>query len=320
MKKKLTGSLIFFGILAAFLYRPSLPLEKLTTKYTDQYSDFVEIDEMNVHYRKSGSGAPVLLIHGTSASLHTWQEWQRQLSEHFTVYSMDLPGCGLTGPHPQGDYSIQAYLDFLDAFTDKLGLESFYVAGNSLGGHIVWEYAAISSKVKKAVLVDPSGFYLADRDIPLVFRLGKKKIFASIVEGLNVKPLVSKSLKKVYYDKQLVSPELKQRYFDMIRREGNRNAFIKKVSILEVSKVEELHAIDIPVLIQWGRQDEWIPLELADIFTENLSDNQLIIYDECGHVPQEEIPEISVRDAIEFLKKLPNVETDTSTISMQYEP
>lgn len=313
MKKLIIILTLVLAAGAAFLYRPSIPLEKLKSKYTNEQSAFVSIDGMNAHYRQSGSGFPVLLVHGTSSSLHTWHYWQDALSERFTVYSVDLPGCGLTGPHPEDDYTIGAYLDFLEKFTSAIGLDSFYVAGNSLGGHIAWEYAASSPKVLKAVLVDPSGFHAEDRKIPLVFTLGRKKIFAAVVEKLNVDPLIGKSLREVYFDDDLVTPELKQRYSDLIRRKGNRLAFVKKVAGVELGAEADLWKIDVPVLIQWGREDLWIPIELADIFVNNIPDNELIVYENCGHVPQEELPERSAADAMEFLLTETNVpDADTT--------
>jgi pimeloyl-ACP methyl ester carboxylesterase len=301
MKRTLVIISLVVAAALSLLYRPAVGMDKLQKKYADEYSSFIPVGEMDVHYRKTGQGFPVLLIHGTSSSLHTWHYWHDILSEHFTVYSVDLPGCGLTGPHPDDDYSIAAYLEFLESFTTDVGLSGFHIAGNSLGGHIAWEYAAVSSKVSKAVLVNPSGFHMEDRKVPMVFKLGKKKLFAAIVEGLNVKPLIIKSLREVYYNDDQITPELQQRYFDLVRRKGNRKAFVRKVANTEVGEVGKLRSVGIPVLVQWGKQDVWIPVELADVFTENLPDHQLIVYDECGHVPQEEIPERSAQDAMAFL-------------------
>ncbi|MCP4122103.1 MAG: alpha/beta hydrolase [Bacteroidetes bacterium] len=300
MKK--IGSVLLVIILLGgiFLYRPPISMEKLKARYTDEYSAFMEMDGMNVHYRIKGSGKPVLLIHGTSSSLHTWEFWEPVLTENFTVYSVDLPGCGLTGPHPDADYSIQAYLDFLKNFTKSIGLDSFYIAGNSLGGHIAWEYARIHNGIKKAVLVDPSGYYEEDRKVPLVFKLGRSKVFSSFAESLNVKPLISKSLDEVFYNDALITPALRRRYFDLVRRKGNRKAFVQKVAITELSPEEELQDVLCPVLLQWGKNDTWIPIELAEIFKNHLPDQKMIVYEQCGHVPQEEIPEISARDAMNF--------------------
>lgn len=308
MKKAFIALAIVVAALLALLYRPPLSLEKLRAKYADETSFFTEVNGMPVHYRMSGSGEPVLLVHGTSSSLHTWQFWQPRLSEHFTVYSVDLPGCGLTGPHPQNDYSISGFLEFLDAFTAAVGLDSFHIAGNSLGGHIAWEYARQRPDIGKVILVDPSGFYKPDRNLPLAFKLGRMPVFSRLVENLNVWPLIGKSLREVYFNDAQVTPELERRYWDLIRRKGNRRAFVNKVSSFELSEPSELHNIHQPVLIQWGRQDLWIPLELAGIFTTNLPDNRLIVYEDCGHVPQEEIPDLSALDALDFLLDRPSAD------------
>ena len=115
MKRLSIAILIILAGLFALAYRPSVSLDKLKEKYTDERSFFMDIDGLDVHYRKSGSGYPLLLIHGTSSSLHTWHYWQDILDDHFTVYSMDLPGCGLTGPNDGNNYSMNTFLEFLDA-------------------------------------------------------------------------------------------------------------------------------------------------------------------------------------------------------------
>jgi len=135
------------------------------------------------------------------------------------------------------------------------------------------------------------------------FVTGRKKSLSKVVEKLNVKPFIKKSLKEVFYDDNKVTADLVNRYNDFMRLKGNREAFFQKVNTLKQSKESDLQKIDCPTLIQWGKQDNWIPLELADIFTANLVDHELIVYDKCGHVPQEELPEQSVKDVIEFLNR-----------------
>ncbi len=303
MKKIAVVVVVFVGVLLAFFYRPSIPKEKLKEKYVSEFSKFMPVNGMNVHYHDRGTGTPLLLIHGTSSSLHTWGKWEDELAKQFRVLSIDMPGGGLTGPHPEEDYSIDAYLEYLDVFCKTLKIDTFYIAGNSLGGHIAWEYAARNKKIKKLVLVDPSGFYIAGKKPPLVFQLGRKKSLSKVVEKLNVKPFIKKSLKEVFYDDNKVTADLVNRYNDFMRLKGNREAFFQKVNTLKQSKESDLQKIDCPTLIQWGKQDNWIPLELADIFTANLVDHELIVYDKCGHVPQEELPEQSVKDVIEFLNR-----------------
>jgi pimeloyl-ACP methyl ester carboxylesterase len=303
MKKVTIVVVIFLTALLAVFYRPSISTEKLKQKYVSEYSKFIPVNGMDVHYHDRGTGTPLLLIHGTSSSLHTWGKWENELAKHFRVLSIDMPGGGLTGPHPDQDYSIDAYLDYLNVFTETLKLDSFYIAGNSLGGHIAWEYAARNEKIKKLVLVDPSGFFIAGKKPPLVFQLGRKKALSKVVEKLNVKPFIKKSLKEVFYDDTKVTADLVNRYNDFMRLKGNREAFFQKVNTLKQSKESDLQKIVCPTLIQWGADDHWIPIALADIFTANIANHEYIVYEKCGHVPQEEIPEQSVQDVIEFLNK-----------------
>jgi hypothetical protein len=80
IKKRYVGIIMLF-ILGIFLYSPDIPLNELKKTYTNQFSKFIEIEEMNVHYRDEGEGEVILLIHGTGASLHTWDKWTNELKK-----------------------------------------------------------------------------------------------------------------------------------------------------------------------------------------------------------------------------------------------
>ena len=116
----LTGVLIFLIIIAAIYTRFDIPVEKLIGKYANKESKFIEIDGMKVHYRDEGKGIPVILLHGTAASLHTWDDWTSELKKSYRVIRLDLPAFGLTGPHPQRKYDIQTYVSFLHHFLQKI--------------------------------------------------------------------------------------------------------------------------------------------------------------------------------------------------------
>ena len=91
-----------------------IPVAALLPAYARDASRFIDVDGMKVHYRDEGSGPPLLLLHGTGASLHTFNAWAAALSPHFRVVRMDLPGFGLTGPSPGADYSIPAFVAFVE--------------------------------------------------------------------------------------------------------------------------------------------------------------------------------------------------------------
>jgi pimeloyl-ACP methyl ester carboxylesterase len=119
-----------------------IPVEELKLEYANEQSEFMELNGLSVHYRDEGEGMPVVLVHGTAASLHTWDDWTNTLKEHYRVIRMDIPAFGLTGPDPKGDYSIDGYVGFLAQFLDQLHIDSMYLAGNSLGGNIAWNFAS----------------------------------------------------------------------------------------------------------------------------------------------------------------------------------
>lgn len=289
-----------------YMYKTPVPLDQLKEKYTDQYSHFIKINDLDVHYKKKGSGMPVLLIHGTSSSLHTWEQWEDELAKKYTTYSIDMQGGGLTSPPADNDYSIQSYIDLIDSFVEALNIDSFYLVGNSLGGHTAWAYAANSSyadKVKKLILIDPSGFFDKTRGKPLAFQMAQFDFVFNNIEKINIKPIVSKSLKEVYYNEGLVTKDKIERYNDLGSREGNRKAFVYKIRQIEEGDKKDLAKITCPTLIMWGENDEWIPIELAEIFTTNISNNQFIVYENCGHVPMEEKAKESVTDAMAFFEE-----------------
>ena len=161
-------------------------------------SRFVDVDGMSVHYRDEGAGPPLLLIHGTGASLHTWDAWSAALSGTHRVVRLDLPGFGLTGPQPDGDYRIDTYVDMVDHFATKVGLDRFALAGNSLGGQIAWRFAARHPEAVNAlILVDAAGYPRSVKP-PLVFRLGRVPVVSSLMGHLDPHMLVESTLKRTY--------------------------------------------------------------------------------------------------------------------------
>ena len=126
MHKKIKYFIYSLIILLTFAIGNSIyadiSVEDLKKEYTNEQSQFIEVDEMNVHFRDEGEGFPIVLIHGTAASLHTWDDWTDELKKTNRVIRMDLPAFGITGPNKNADYSLQAYTDFLNSFIDKLKL------------------------------------------------------------------------------------------------------------------------------------------------------------------------------------------------------
>jgi len=218
---------------------------------------------------------------------------------------VDLPGFGLTGPEPSGDYSSAQYVRFLDGVADKLGLGNFYLAGNSLGGFIAWRYAAAHpERVGRLILVDAGG-YPRNRPPLLVFRLAQVPVLSSLLAQMNPRPLVARSLRDVYADPSKVTPELVDLYTDLALRAGNREAFSARASLREPDHTGELSRISAPTLIMWGRLDTLIPASDAERFARDIRRSKVVIYEGVGHLPMEEAAARSVDDARSFLLQDP---------------
>ena len=299
------GSILLVCIAAnVILYEPDIPVEQLKTKYTNAQSKFVEIDGMQVHYRIEGEGEPLVLIHGTGAMLQTWDDWVSSLSPHYKVIRMDIPAFGLTGPRADGVYNDSMYVDFIEQFTKKVGVDSFYLGGNSLGGLIAWKYAAAyPQKVKKLILVDPGGFHeVNDKGGSFIFKLARNyPHLTDIVSKIGTHYFVEKTLREVYADDSKITEQRKKMFAELNQRAGNRHAFVERAKYVHQCNEDELKTITAPTLIMWGKEDVLIDVREAEHF-KKIAHTTEVIYDNVGHCPQEELPERSAADVLRFLQ------------------
>jgi len=297
----LSLAIILIGI-SWWAWAPDIAVEELKIKYANEESEFLPIDGMDVHYRIEGQGDTLLLIHGTAASLHTWDGWTEVLKNDFTIIRLDLPAFGLTGPDPQARYTLLGYAEFIHAFMNKLGIEKYSMAGNSLGGGIAWNVAALyPESIEKMILIDPNGLP-KDGPVSSIFQLAQNPITAALLKKLTPRSIIAGNLKEVYHDDTKVSDALVDRYHNMTRRTGNRQAFVDRANTVNEFDKSLFRNIESETLIQWGRHDEWIPLSDAALFNSYIANSQVIIYENAGHVPMEEIPEQTAEDARKFLK------------------
>ncbi|MDG2491374.1 MAG: alpha/beta hydrolase [Flavobacteriaceae bacterium] len=298
-------SVIFFGIILMLLLifrTPDVSVDSLKRQYTDSNSHFMSVDGLEVHYKDEGSGTPIILLHGTSASLHTWDGWTKELTiNNYRVIRMDLPAFGITGANKDNLYDLPSYSKFLTDFVNQLELDKFILAGNSLGGSISWHYTSNNpEKVQKLILLDPAGFP-SKKERPLVFELAEIPILNQILKHITPKSLIKDNLEQVYFDDSKVTENLVDRYHQMILREGSRTSFIERAKLEGQDYTELLYTIKSPTLIIWGEDDLWIPVEDSFKFKERMANSSLVIMKETGHVPMEEKPIESVALALSFL-------------------
>ncbi len=137
MKKKIfLGLFVALGVAVGLQIKLDLPAAEVERQYLLKESKFADIAGQRVHYTDEGKGEIVVLVHGTAASLHTWQAWTQELKKNFRVIRVDLPAFGLTGPAKDRNYSIKNYVAFLEKFFEFMKVRQINLVGNSLGGHI----------------------------------------------------------------------------------------------------------------------------------------------------------------------------------------
>jgi pimeloyl-ACP methyl ester carboxylesterase len=297
------GVLITLFVLLCWGVRFDIPIEKLKAKYANAHSRFVEIEGMQVHYRIEGKGMPLVLLHGTGASLHTWDKWVEALKPHYQVIRLDLPAFGLTGAHPQHAYTGKDYVRVLHSFLEKINIDSCYLGGNSLGGYVSWQYTlAYPAQVKKLLLIDAAG-YPNSNPKPWVFWAARTPILNQVLQYITPEFVFRNNLQQVYEDDSKITDSLVTRYYELGLRAGNRPAFVARCKVEPDENYKKMSQIKIPVLIQWGEKDTWIPVSHTQLFQKDLPQATTIIYPKVGHIPMEELPEKTVQDFLKWAKK-----------------
>ncbi|OHC25284.1 MAG: alpha/beta hydrolase [Pseudomonadales bacterium RIFCSPHIGHO2_02_FULL_60_43] len=301
--------LLLISLVAAVAWNwaPDRPLADLKPRWALPPSQFVAVDGMLVHLRDQGprdDPAPIVLLHGTSASLHTWEGWVAALQTKRRVISLDLPGFGLTGPFPDGDYRMAHYSAFLAHVLDQLQVPQAVVAGNSFGGQLAWQFALDHpQRVERLVLVDAAGYPRNATSIPIGFRLAQIPALAPLMANLLPRQMIEASIRNVYGDPSKVSDELIDRYYELTLRAGNREALRQRFIQAEAGQgFTRIAELKVPTLIIWGGRDELIPPDNAERFKRDIQGSRLVLFDDLGHVPQEEDPARTVAVLMGFLE------------------
>ncbi|WP_294766804.1 alpha/beta hydrolase [uncultured Rhodoferax sp.] len=298
---------VFVFLLAGLLatWAPDRPVQQLTARWAQPPSTWLEIAGMRVHLRDEGprdDKEPIVLLHGTSASLHTWDGWADNLKAQRRVIRFDLPGYGLTGPSPNNDYTVDAYVRLVVQVMDALKVQRFVLVGNSLGGQIAWATAvAQPRRVSQLVLIDSAGYPIESQSVPVGFQVARLPVLRSLMEYVLPRGVIQSSLRNVYGDPSKVTPELVDRYYELTLRAGNRAALARRFEQGLSGDTSQLKTLTMPSLVLWGGRDRLIPPDNAQKFARDLPHARVQLFDDLGHVPQEEDPQRTVQALRAFL-------------------
>ena len=311
MKKLGYGLVALAELLAlafALLRTPDTDRGEMIARYGGEAARFVEDGEgARIHYRDEGPrGAPVLLlVHGSSSSLHTWEAMVRRLRDRYRLVSVDLYGHGLTGPNPARDYSAATQIEAATRVLDAVGVERAVWVGNSMGGWVAWRAVlAEPDRVAGAVLIDASG---AEGGEPprsyLGARLARTTVGRWLLPKITPERLVRSSVEENYADPAKVTDAAVRRYWELLRFPGNRAATLDRQDTnREPEHWRNLGNIAQPVLVLWGEQDRTVPYPNAALFMKALPNATLVSYPDAGHLPMEESPAQVARDIDRWMK------------------
>lgn len=313
IRRFLAVLLTVVAILAAgwlALRRPDIPHDALEAAYSVQGSQFLTLNSgAKVHVVDEGpDGAPTLLmIHGFSASLHTWEAWASLLSDEYRVVRIDLPGHGLTRGVPLENITMDGFVALVDELADTMALEDMVVIGSSMGGHVAWRYALEHpGDVDGLVLVAAAGWPEMEGDNPpLIFSLMENAMVRKLIRDLDMSSMIRSGLKDSVADPALVTDAMVERYTALSRAPGNRDALLQLMARSDdraLATPEMMARIGAPTLVMHGEKDGLIPVSAGRRFAETIPDADLVVYDDLGHLPQEEAPARSVADLRAFLE------------------
>jgi pimeloyl-ACP methyl ester carboxylesterase len=267
-----------------------------------EYSKFAEINGVRLHYQEKGEGTPLVLIHGYTSLHYTWNKVFEPLSKKFRVISVDLKGFGFSAK-PDGDYTRREQAVLVRGLLDHLKIEKAWLAGSSMGGEVSLNVALQEPKrVEGLILIGSAGvkFEARSRSSADSFKIPfLGRVFASLL--LLSEDAVRNGLKRSYFDDSKITAKDVRLYHIPLTSNNGQRAAARAIQQWGLHPVEnELGKINVPALIVWGAEDRVVPLEAGQKMNSLIENSELKVYENIGHLPQEESPQRVVEDIFEF--------------------
>ena len=251
-----------------------------------------------ISYVEAGDPAKptVILLHGLGGNSSNWAFNIPALSQKYHVIAPDQIGFGKSD-RPLIKYRVATYVDFLDKFMSELKIDRATLVGNSLGGWVA-ALTAIKypNRVERLVLADAAGLKPSDVDLGQVYSL-----------NYSTRDEVRQLVKLVFYNQALFDSDAAIDQSMMVRIAANDgytiNSLIESIKRNEDFLNGRLGDIKKPTLIIWGKQDGLIKPSDGEQFKREISGSELIMFDQCGHVPMVEKAADFNKAVLAFLAK-----------------
>jgi pimeloyl-ACP methyl ester carboxylesterase len=282
-----------------------------------EYSHFADIDGVRLHYQEKGTGTPLVLIHGYTSSTYSWKDVFEPLSKNFRVIALDLKGFGFS-EKPDGDYTRPAQAVLVSHLLDHLKIQKAWACGSSMGGEVALNFALTNpQRVLGLILIDSSGV-----KVPGAGSLAPRYLLVPVVGplltalALRSDKLIREGLEKSFYDRTRVTRDRIAYYYRPLQTRGGQLAALRaRIQADQFPVEQDLGRINVPTLIIWGAQDALLPLEAGRKMSSLIKGSTLLIFQNCGHLPQEEMPARVVDEITKFIAGSTQAKTDVAADS-----
>ncbi len=259
--------------------------------------------DIKLHYITKGEGEPLIMIHGFSSSLHTFSYLIKALSKRYKVYAIDLKGFGHS-PKPRDDrYSVYDQMLLVKKFMREHHIENPIMIGHSLGGGVILSLALSGEKIKKMILIDAAAYR---QNLPKLLRWMHFPLVGKL--GFFILPAhyeIQEGYKYAFYDNSKIPKEGVEILTKNLQSPNGKYAFAKASDYLIPDDIDEVSkrykTLTIATLIIWGYNDTIIRKDKAYRLQRDLQNARLRFVPLCGHMPQEECPEETLRYIEDFL-------------------
>jgi pimeloyl-ACP methyl ester carboxylesterase len=250
--------------------------------------DFVLKEEHGFSYIDEGEGEVLLLLHGLMGSLSNWGDVVNEFKSRYRVIIPMLPIYDM----PLITTGVKSLSKFVHKFIKLKELNNITLLGNSLGGHVALVYVlAHPENIKAMVLTGSSGLY--------------ENAFGGSFPRRESIDFVREKVQYTFYDPAVATDELVNDVYKLI---NDRHSVIRLLamakSAIRHNMKKDLHKMNVPVCLIWGKNDKITPPEVAVEFNEFLPDSELHWIDKCGHAPMMERPEEFNTLLTSFLDKI----------------
>ncbi|MEE4186075.1 MAG: alpha/beta hydrolase [Gammaproteobacteria bacterium] len=263
---------------------------ELLQRYALPASQFIDIDGQRVHYADTGTGAPVVLIHGSYGSLLDWEQWAAALTPKYRVVRFDLPRMGLSGPTPDGVDSVEYRVQLLRTMARQLRLERFLLVATSSGGEFAAAYAAQYPETLSGLILANIAVGALNMDMSHL-SLRQQAVLAvnSVFAGWRMQNFWQVIMSLNYARPERVEPQRVARWTDLNNRAQRMPPVVRVASAPRpfVRTPDDLTHITVPTLLLWSAEDAEVPVETMGRKALDLlasTDKQLLTVPDCGHM------------------------------------